>query len=123
MDLRWQEHWARCRLEALGNNPSTLELREALGSAPLLSVAHMLPPQLAHSLRAACGVTNLQLQGALTEWALQLAPQDFPRVRRAARNYGIGPVLAALDLVGAEHMYMQLAQEQGVDTTRGLKWR
>lgn len=122
-DWRLVEHWATVRLGTLPHNAPAIVWREAVGGATVLCAAERLGWFAARPMLAAFGITNLTTQGQLVEWALQLKATDMNVVRRIAKRYGIGPVLAALELAGHDDMYCTLAHEHGVECPAGRAWR
>ena len=122
-DWHLVEHWAMVRLGNLAPDAPAEVCREAVGGAPVLTAAERMGWHAAKPMLAAFGITDLKTQGQLVEWAFQLKGTQMDAVRRVARRYGIGPVLAALELAGHEAMYTTLIQEQGVECAGGRAWR
>ena len=122
-DWHLVEHWTTVRLGSLPADAPAVVWRESVGASPVLTAAERLGWGVARPMLAAFGITNLKKQGQLVEWALQLRDAQMDSVRRVARQYGIGPVLSALELTCHDTMYAQLADENGVERTAGLAWR
>lgn len=121
-DLGHRDEWALARLSRLSPNTPTQVWREALGAMPVLVACERLGSK-AQPLRNAFGIYDLHTQGQLVDWALQLRSTCYDDVRSAALQFGIGPVLAALELAGSMDMYAMLAKEHGVECSGGLAWR
>ena len=124
-DARAVQHLATLRLAELAASTTSVPAsvwREAVGGASVLAAYNAMKGRSAAEMLAAFGIAHPCL--VPVEWALQLPQEDtMAHVRAKAQQCGIGPVLAALEVVDLMGVYAALAHEEGVETCRGLAWR